>query len=53
MFSIYASILSEYSPNTVYTFRAFRDDFEYRKEPYIRRILHIRLNTFRAFSKYA
>ena len=40
-------------PNTVKTFCTFGDDFEYRKQPYIRRILHIRLNTFRAFSEYA
>jgi hypothetical protein len=31
-------------------FRVFGDNAVYRKQPYIRRILHIRLNTFLAFS---
>ncbi len=42
-------LFTAYSPNTVKTFRAFGDDFEYRKQPYIRHILHVRVNTFRAF----
>jgi hypothetical protein len=34
-------------------FRILGDDFMYRKQAYIRRILHIWLNTFRVFYEYA
>ncbi len=35
------------------TFRVFRDDFVYRKQPYFCYILHVSLNIFRIFSEYS